>query len=102
MDISKLLYLKHSRPKEKSDKFIQFEMRIILKYLSYEFSDRNEDMDVAFKNDIFSHHNAFCVNKLTLRDIFSRHHAVILVETDQESHHVGNPERKHIVYILVV
>ena len=74
-------------------------MRRIFIYLSYEFSDRNEDMDVAFKNDIFSHHNAFCVNKLTLRDVFSRHHAVILVETDQESHHVGDGEHNYIVFI---
>ncbi len=72
-------------------------MRIILIYLSYEFSDPNEDMDVTFKNDIFSHLNAFCVNKLTLRDVFSRNHAVILVETDQESHHVGDGEHNYIV-----
>ena len=67
-------------------------------YLSYEFSDRNEGMNVMFKNDIFSHLNAFCENKLTLRDVFSRNHAVILiVETDQESHHVGDGEHQHMV-----
>ena len=77
-------------------------MRSIFIYLSYEFSDRNEGMDVTFKNDIFSHLNAFCENKLILRDAFSRNHAFILVETDQESHHVGNIERKYRVFILVV
>ena len=77
-------------------------MRSILIYHSYEFSDRNEGMDVTFKNDIFSHLNAFCENKVILRDVFSRNHAVILVETDQESHHVGDVERKYIVFILVV
>jgi hypothetical protein len=77
-------------------------MRSIFIYLSYEFSDRNEGMDVTFKNDVFSHFNAFCENKLILCDVFSRNHAVIFVETDQESHHVGDVECKYIVLILVV
>ena len=77
-------------------------MRSIFIYLSYEFSDRNEDMEVTSKNDISSHLNAFCENKLILRDVFSRNPAVILLETDQESHNVGDGEHKYIVFILVV
>ena len=56
--------------KSKVISLYNLKMRSILIYLSYEFSDRNEGMDVTFKNDIFSHLNAFCENKLTLRDVF--------------------------------
>ena len=88
--------------KSKVISLYNLKMRSIFIYLAYEFSDRNEGMDVTFKNDIFSHLNAFCENKLTIRDVFSRNHAVIIVETDQESHHVRDGEHKYIVFILVL